>query len=215
MIHKVLIRQVIYLSTILIGALIGIIQFRRINLVFKLLTCFLAITFLSETTSYILATVVHNNSLINKIYAPIQIFFFGTIYYQLFILKVFKNLSLVLSGLLFLFVVFFISLRRVALFPSIPVTIISIVLILFSIFYFYQMLLNPFETKLLKSSYFWFNTAVLVCFAGAIPLFATFNYLFYKKIKFPLFGPLLDTLNIMHYSLLAFSLILQVKSNKE
>lgn len=206
-----MIRNIIYLSIILIAALFGIVNIKKCNTAFKLLTYFLCYTFLSETTAQIFSHVLKNNSLIHKIYLPIHVVFFCGIYYNLFIENSLKKICLYTLVILFAFVVLLEVINKQAILPAYGIMVEAIVLVAFSILYFYQLLINPSEKKIIQTGEFWLNSSVLFYFSGSFLFWCTFNYFFHHKLSFAPYMIMLWVLNLIHYSILSLALFLHIR----
>jgi hypothetical protein len=209
-----MIRSVIYLTVILISMAVGLCQFRRSDYVFKVLTLLLLFTFLSETTSFAFAHLVGNNSLIHKIYAPLLVIFFCLIYYELFIARRVKILSICVSLVVFSFVLFVDIFQEKAVSPAYAIMVIALELIFFSILYFYQMISNPSIKDIGRSPEFWLNTGVLIYFTGSFIFWATFDYFYHHGIIISQYMIVLWVLNIIYYSTLGISLYFHGKTKK-
>jgi hypothetical protein len=116
---------------------------------------------------------VQNNLPIVHIFVIINIAFFGLIYYQAFFNREIKMLTLVLIiGALIIAIYFTKNLHA---YPSESNTASSIVFIVLSLIYFYQLLNRQEFIHIEKQGLFWFNAGVLFYFSINIFLFMLFN----------------------------------------
>lgn len=91
-------------------------------------------------------------------------------------------------------------------FDNYSVSVESIFLIGFSMFFFYYCLKHLlFEDNILNSPAFWMNTAVLVYFSGNLFLFVFSNYLMKAdpKMRFILWGVIHSSFNMLYNLVLA------------
>lgn len=116
---------------------------------------------------------VTNNVPAVHLFIIINIVFFGVIYFKAFFNKKLKMLTLVLTipvlGLALLYT------RDIWVYPSVSNTASSIVFIILSLFYFYQLLSRQEFIHIEKQGLFWFNAGVLFYFSINIFLFMLFN----------------------------------------
>jgi hypothetical protein len=93
----------IYLSLILLAAIIGFIRFRHLSIPLKGLTLLLGCTFISETVSRILGKIIKNSNPVYHFYSPIEAIGLGFILYHISASHL--NRKLVVAGLscIFLF----------------------------------------------------------------------------------------------------------------
>lgn len=102
-----------------------------------------------------------------------SIVFFGVIYYNSFLKSVLKKITLVFSTIVMLIVLY--NTRNIFEYPTISNTASSILLIILSLVYFYQ-LLNPQKfIQIEKQGLFWVNAGVLVYSSVNIFLFMLFS----------------------------------------
>ena len=116
---------------------------------------------------------VQNNLPIVHIFVIVNIAFFGLIYYKAFFNREIKILTLILIiGALIIAIYFTKNLRS---YPSESNTASSIVFIILSLIYFYQLLNRQEFIHIEKQGLFWFNAGVLFYFSINIFLFMLFD----------------------------------------
>lgn len=192
-------------------ALLGIFNIRKCNLLFRLLTFYVLYTLISELISYAASYIWQNNSLVMKIYLFAEISFMGGIYYLLFRHSRQKKIILVYASILFLFCLVVSIVNREALFPGYLVALESIMLIVFSVMYFFQLLKYPYEHDLLSMGEFWLNSSVLVYSTGSFVGWVSFSYLYRHQINLPSLPVIMNALDILHYTLLGVAIFFHVK----
>ncbi|MGZ3777111.1 MAG: hypothetical protein ACXVB0_24605 [Mucilaginibacter sp.] len=114
-----------------------------------------------------------NNSPVVHLFVIVNIIFFGIIYYEAFVIKKIKTLSIVLSLLALAVGVYFT--KNILLFPSEANTASCVVFIVLSLIYFYQLLNRQEFVHIDKQGLFWFNAGVLFYSSINIFLFMLFN----------------------------------------
>jgi hypothetical protein len=204
---------VLYLVVILYSSIIGLIKFRRLDLAFKLLTLLLMGTFVSETISTISMYVFRNNSLNGKIYLSFHIIAFGLIYYNLFDKPTIRKIILSITAVFFLSSIIINFIHAPRLLPSYMIMVQSLLLVGYSILYFFKLFQAPTEEEIISSSKLWFNSSVLIYFSSSFVIWASFYYLYLHKRVYLDLNLILTLLNIFHYSLFGISLHLyQIKT---
>jgi hypothetical protein len=118
---------------------------------------------------------VHNNVPAVHIFVIVNIVFFGIIYYMAFFNKKLKMLTVILTFIAFIIGVYYT--KNLEVFPSESNTASSVVFIILSLIYFYQLLNRQEFVHIEKQGLFWFNAGVLFYFAINIFLFMLFNQL--------------------------------------
>jgi len=199
------------MMVLLVVALFGIINIRKMNILFRLLTFYVLYTLISENVSLIASYIWLNNSLILKIYLCVEITFMCGIYYFLFRHSKQKKLIIFFSALLFLSCITFFIVDREALLPGYPLTLESTMFIVFSVMYFFQLLKYPYEHDLLSMGEFWLNSSVLVYSTGSFVFWVSFYYLFRHHIILPALPEIMNALDILHYALLGLAIFFHVK----
>ncbi|HWD86983.1 MAG TPA: hypothetical protein VG367_02580 [Mucilaginibacter sp.] len=116
---------------------------------------------------------VDNNMPAVHAFVIVNIVFFGVIYYEAFFIPKLKTLTIILISLALAIAVYFT--RNLFLYPSEANTASSIVFIVLSLIYFYQLLNRQEFVHIEKQGLFWFNASVLFYFSINIFLFMLFN----------------------------------------
>ena len=145
-------------------------NYRHLDKTFKIIAAFFIVAVLFDVILRLWGK--GNNYPVIHVFVIINIIFFGVIYYKAFFIKEVKRLTIILSVIAFLIAVYFT--RDLYDYPSEGNTASSIVFIILSLIYFYQ-LLNRQEFVLIeKQGLFWFNAGVLFYFSINIFLFMLF-----------------------------------------
>jgi hypothetical protein len=154
-------------------------NYKRLDSLMKLLALFLLISGCFDLTQWIAYNYKpHNGKPLNTIpilhvFVIISIMFFGTIYYRLFSKPALKTTTVILSGLTLSVVIY----KAIDYFdyPSVSNTASSLLLIILSLIYFYQLLNPQTFVHIEKQGPFWFNSGVLFYSAVNIFLFMVFS----------------------------------------
>lgn len=156
-------------------------NYRHLDSILKLMAlfCLLSIIpdFVGLTITYL--KIVFNNLFLIHLFDMMAAIFFTLIYQRAFYRPVFKKMTLIfgitaLAAMIFN-VIFIESMRS---YPSVSNTILSVLLIILSLAYFYQLLSRQEFTYIEKQGMFWINSGVLFYYAITI-----FLFMLYKKIS--------------------------------
>ncbi|UAY52635.1 hypothetical protein [Ferruginibacter albus] len=207
--------DVVYFIILFTIALYGIYNYKRSVIAFRLLTILLSLTFFAEVLAYILASAMHENVTVYKIYTPLHIVLFTLIYYSLMSSLSTKALTLTIGFIVFLFITVLIINSDGQNFPNSIVSIDTGAIVLFSLIFFYEMIRTLSEDKLFISGLFWLNSSTLFYFSTKFAYWISFSYLFKHSptilnTLIRIFG-LLDPL---YYLLLGMSLYFHIQNNK-
>jgi hypothetical protein len=119
---------------------------------------------------------LHNNEPLIHLFIVISIIFFSAIYYHAFFNPVVKQAIIVLAIVALLIVIFnIIFIEGILDYPSFSSTVLSVLLICFSLAYFYQLLNRQEFIHIEKQGLFWINTGVLFYFSLNLFLFMLFK----------------------------------------
>ena len=160
--------------------LVAIYNFKYLDKVLKITAVFFLIESMVGLAMWISTHMgVKNNMPLIHVNLIITILFFGIIYYKLFLKSGLKKTVVVLSSIVLLITLYYNL--HIYEYPSVPKTALSILLIVLSLIYFYQML-NPLKyVDIEKQGLFWINAGVLFYFAVNIFLFMIFTQIPVKE----------------------------------
>ena len=117
-----------------------------------------------------------NNLHIIRLFLVICLLFFSAIYYNAFFSRVLKKTVVILSALVLLvMIVNVVFIDAIKDYPALPHTVLNIVLIFYSLAYFYQLLSRQEFVHIEKQGLFWINAGVLFYFSINIFLFMLFS----------------------------------------
>jgi len=150
-----------------------IYNYRYLDKVSKIIGLFLIVSALSDLIQWLLPMWGINNISVVHIFVIINIIFFSIIYYLAFFNGFVKWLTIILCSLALIVAVYFT--KDIDAYPSESNTASSIVFIILSLIYFFQILSRQEFVHIEKQGLFWFNAAVLFYFSINIFLFMLFN----------------------------------------
>ncbi len=107
------------------------------------------------------------------VFVMISVILLGIVYYYMYSNNYLKRISIILTISTAIISIFYA--RNMLLYPSIPITALGILLIIFSLIYFYQMLYPHEYVPLEKQSLFWINAGILFYSGVNIFLFMLLN----------------------------------------
>jgi hypothetical protein len=145
-------------------------NYKHLDKTFKIIAAFFIVAVLFDVILRLWGK--GNNYPVIHVFVIINIIFFGVIYYKAFVITEVKRLTIILSAIAFLIAVYFT--KNLYDYPSEGNTASSIVFIILSLAYFYQLLTRQEFVLIEKQGLFWFNAGVLFYFSINIFLFMLF-----------------------------------------
>lgn len=125
---------------------------------------------------------VYNSLPLIHLFIAISILFFAAIYYHAFFKPVVKKSILILAAVALLIVIFnSIFIEGIWDYPSISNTVLCVLLIFFSLAYFYELLNRQEFVHIEKQGLFWINAGVLFYYAINIFLFMLFERIMHAR----------------------------------
>lgn len=200
-----IIKYIIYFLIIFIGGGIGISRWKLSGTWHRLLTVLLLLTLLSELGARCVAHYNYNNSPFYHLFAPIQYTLLALIYFYKIRSETVKKL--VLLSIPFFIIYHFINtfyIQSWMAFPSNSLLILSVCVLLESLFLFSEFLNHSLQDSLLGNGVFWFNMGNLVFYSGTF-LFWSFHNALLMQIPEILFT-LLYVMNLFLYICYAIAL---------
>jgi len=117
-----------------------------------------------------------NNLPAIHLFVIVSIIFYGAIYYNAFFEPFLKKLSIIMATIAFFIVILnVVFVEGIWEYPSLSNTVFSVLLISFSLAYFYQLLNRQEFVHIEKQGLFWINSGVLFYFSINIFLFMLFK----------------------------------------
>lgn len=183
-------------SPILIPFVIGIYKYKEIRNL-RYLFFFVCYGVLNETVTKILRFFdVRNNLYLAHLYAFVSFILLCLFFQQVFLGFIkriwFRSLIAFFSLLCIVQLVFFQSITD---YPSLQLAILALVMVVFSIIYFYKVMLEAKMLKLNKDPLIWITTSMLVYYTGNLFYYILFNLFIDYSIEY------LKTISIYFISL--------------
>jgi len=161
----------------LLPVLAALYNYRHLDKVLKIAAAICLISALCDLTQVLTMIMqVANNQPLIHLYIIICIVFYTAMYYYAFFRPVFKRVILIIAAVAFLIVIFNIFfIEGIWDYPSLSNTVLSVLLICFSLAYFYQLLNRQEFIHIEKQGLFWVNAGVLFYYSINIFLFMLFK----------------------------------------
>ncbi len=155
----------------------ALVNYKQLDKTLKIAALFFLISLLVDLLAALTTQLqVTNNMPLIHLFTVISILFFTAIYYNAFFRPLLKKVILVLSGFAMLIVIFNLAfIEGIWEYPSISITVLSVLLIFFSLAYFYELLNRQEFIHIEKLGIFWINAGVLLYFAINIFLFMLYK----------------------------------------
>jgi hypothetical protein len=152
-------------------------NYRQLDSTLKIVATYFLLSFLSDIGQLISQEMgVVNNHPIFHIYIIISVLFLGAMYYMAFFNQFLKKTIITLSVIaLLMIIVNIIFNENIWDYPSVSNTVLSVMIIVFSLLYFYQLLNRQEFIHIEKQALFWINAGMLFYFALNVFLFMLFK----------------------------------------
>lgn len=193
-------------AIIIIPFVIGIVKYQYLNTGLKFLFWFVAYGVANEISSVIFDFFDLNHKMMPKrhLYTFVSFLLLGLFYNS--VLKGFFRRNWILF-IVTLFEIYFVInsffIRGIFEYPAFARSLSIIILVLFSILYFYKIMVEAKQAKLSKEPLIWINTAVLIYFSGSLFFNILFNIMFEHTKEFGLLAAhYFRALNFLFYILL-------------
>jgi hypothetical protein len=171
-------------------------NYRHLDKVLKIAAVFLLVSAVFDLVLRLtMGMGIGNNHPVIYIFIVISILFFAAIYYYAFFSPILKKAILILSAVALLITLFnVIFIESIWDYPSLSITVLGVLLIFFSLAYFYQLLNRQEFVHIEKQGLFWINTGVLFYFSINLFLFMLFRQIL---LKHPEYYMIHDVTNII------------------
>lgn len=150
----------------------ALVYYTHYNKLVRVFAVYVCITGVFEAVLLYSTFLRINNLPLLHVLTFIELIFLSLTYYYAFSGVVIRRAVIILcaGGLLFT-VINVLFLESIWAYNSNSLSVESLLLVVFSVLYFYQMLQKPELTPIEKQAFFWINSGVLVYFAGNIFIF--------------------------------------------
>lgn len=154
-------------------------NYRRLDPILRLVAIFCMLSVIPDVAGIIASYLKvrhYNNLILFHFFDMMAAVFFTLIYHRAFYKQLFKKVTFILGGLSLLMMIFnAIFIEGLWKYPSVSNTVLCVLLIIFSLIYFYELLNRQEFTYIEKQGMFWVNSGVLFYFAFNIFLFMLYN----------------------------------------
>jgi len=154
-----------------------ILNYKHLDKVLRIAAAFFVISALFDLGQEITITMGMTNNLhIIRLFLVICLLFFSAIYYNAFFSRALKKTIVILSAIVLLvMIVNVVFVDAIKDYPALSHTVLNIVLIFYSLAYFYQLLSRQEFVHIEKQGLFWINAGVLFYYSINIFLFMLFS----------------------------------------
>jgi len=159
--------------------LAALYNYRRLDSILRLMAIFCILSVIPDVAGLVASYLKlrhYNNLVLFHFFDMMAAVFFTLIYQRAFYKQLFKKITFILGGLsLLIMVCNAIFIEGLWKYPSVSNTVLCVLLIIFSLIYFYELLSRQEFTYIEKQGMFWINSGVLFYFAINIFLFMLYN----------------------------------------
>ena len=154
-------------------------NYRHLDAILKLMALFCLLSIIPDFVGLAISLLklrYYNSLFLIHLFDMMAAIFFTLIYRRAFYKPVFKKMTLILGATSLAAMIFnVIFIESIWSYPSISNTILSVLLIILSLVYFYELLNRQEFTYIEKQGMFWINSGVLFYYAITIFLFMLYN----------------------------------------
>lgn len=188
--------------------IIGLLNRKSLNSIFKLFLFFLIFTLLKEIACVYLASKGQPNLYIYNIFGILAYIVYPILYYNTFTSEKNKRLTLFFLGVIIIaYLSDLLFINGLEVFNTLTTTTGGFILATSALLYLYQILKNIEHSNIIKVPMFWISVGVLFYNIGTIVLFSYFNeYITLPSELRASIWTINSILNILHNILLAIGL---------
>ncbi len=202
----------IYLSALLISALIGVVNFKRLTTPFRILSILLGYTFIHECAVRIGAYYKVSLNIIYQVYILLAFSLYALIYFFSLIKHRFKIIALVVLSIIILLGMIN-MVMSIDSFPSIAISFCSCMIIFLSLLQLSELLYSDPELRLIQKPLFWMNTAIMVYWSINFLQLGLYSYFVKTNSPNPITQNIHTYSSIVYYAILGFCLYFSGRRN--
>jgi hypothetical protein len=207
----------IYIYAILISFLASLLVLRQKNFPrsLKIFPIFLLVTLIVELDSVFLINKVGNNIAVYNIFSIIEFEFYLYIIRKIIINKRVKKVisyTMVIFPLLCLYNIFVIN--DIYHFHVATFSLGCLIIVIYAIYYFYELFANPSAVDLKKEPAFWIITGLLFFYTCTFPIYGLANFISGLSVIARNIGAVLVIINVILYSLFTVAFLCKIKIPK-
>jgi len=190
-------------------------NYRRLDSTLRLMALFCLLSIIPDLVGLITTylNIVYNSLFLIHLFDIMATVFFTLIYQRAFYKPIFKKMTLIFGITALLALIFnVIFVESIWSYPSVSNTILSVLLIILSLVYFYELLSRQEFTYIEKQGMFWINSGVLFYYAITI-----FLFMLYKKMSDadrPNYYMMQSVMNIIANLIFSVGLLCKPQSHK-
>jgi hypothetical protein len=171
-------------------------NYRYLDKVLKIAAAFFLVSAVFDLVLQLVVRMgINNNHPLIYIFIIVSVLFFAAIYFYASFNPKLKKAILILSAIVLLIILFnVIFIESIWDYPSLSITVLGVLLIFFSLMYFYQLLNRQEFIHIEKQGLFWINTGVLFYFSINLFLFMLFRQIL---LRHPEYYMIHDVTNII------------------
>lgn len=168
-------RYFLYLILLAFCSLVGLLKWGNIQKDFRPLVFYVSIILISEITGKYLAFTQNNSMVVYHFLVPIQMLFYGLMYWS-FVENKIRPLVCILTFIA-LFTSIFLTLNYIGLnsFPNLQITMLTLQVVPLVLFSFKHLLAKIQTVGLHNNPLFWFNVGNLIFFSVTFFVFGFYN----------------------------------------
>lgn len=159
--------QIISVISGALPVIAAMFNYKYLDKTLKIVTLYLLVSFLFDVGFWLVQRTTQNDMPMVHLYLIISLGFFSVIYYRFFIKMIFKRISISLSIVALLILLY--NALKIWEYPTVSNTALSIFLIVLSLIGFYQLLNRQEFMYIEKQGIFWINAGIL--FYSAVNIF--------------------------------------------
>jgi hypothetical protein len=206
-------RLIAYYLLLLLIFVLGMVRYKKLAVPYKILSFYVGVTLLLEILSRIYGYMYRNNMPVEHISSYSEFIFNAVIFYQLLKNRTLKKTAMaVIAAVTLFFIINSLWLQPyLHSFPSNAIIISEMVLVVFSLLVFKQMLQYPLQVNITGQSIFWYNTAILFYSTTVFLTFGLVNYVVKHHLSYDLIYLCQLILNMIFYILLGIAIFIEDK----
>jgi hypothetical protein len=156
----------------LFPVLAALYNYKYLDKILKIAALYFLVSSLFDWVLEFTKVVSNNNLPAIHLFIVISIVFYAAIYYNAFFNRVLKKVTIILAAIALLIVIFnVIFIEGIWEYPSMSNTVLGVLVIFFSLAYFYQLLNRQEFIHIEKQGLFWINAGVLFYYSINLFLF--------------------------------------------
>lgn len=208
-------KTILYLTLLLLISILGAVRFKKLTAPFKVVVFIIWTTMVSESIAFYLALTVKMSYPVYHFYVLVSFWLYSLAFQQLF-----KNRQVKVT-VLFITIPFTIYsiinslfVQPIKSFPSYSIQVSGLLLVIYCLFFFRQMLDRKPAEYMTSKGYFWLALAVLLFFASQLFNWGLYNYLTNHDLNTRILALFGYFMSILYYSCIGILLFVDSKNKQ-